>query len=144
LIGDSEEMKMIFKSKVLALVASVALLGGTAFVASGSTGAYFSDTHSGSITGSIGTILLTTDSPTTISFSNLLPGDPQTVQLNYHNSGSSPEDVYLTFPNLTALSALNNLGRYGHVEIDSAGAGTPIGEPAPMRVVVDVAVPTVP
>ena len=47
-------MKMIFKSKVLALVASVALLGGTAFVASGSTGAYFSDTHSGSITGTIG------------------------------------------------------------------------------------------
>lgn len=113
-----------FRTRGLALVASIALLGGTAVVASGSTGAYFSDTHSGTITGTIGSILLSTDSPTSISFTNLLPGTPQTVQVNYHNSGNSPEDVYLGFNNLTALSALNNLGRFGHVVITSDGQGS--------------------
>lgn len=117
-------MKRGAKARVLALVSSIALLGGTAVVASGSTGAYFSDTHNGSISGTIGSILVSTDSPTSIGFSNLLPGVPQTVQVNYHNSGTSPEDVYLAFPNATALSALNNLGRYGSVQVSSAGGGS--------------------
>jgi hypothetical protein len=121
-------MKMTLKVRVLTLVATIALLGGTAFVASGSTGAYFSDTVlGGSIGGSIGTIVVTQDSPLLINFSNgLLPGTSQTVTVTYHNSGNSPEDVWLNFNNLTALSALNNLGRYGSVVI-SSGA-TPVFE----------------
>jgi len=111
------------KVRVITLVASVALLGGTAIVASGQTGAFFSDSHSGNIGGNVGSILVNPDSPTTVNFTNLLPGVPQTVQVNYHNSGTSPEDVYLTFPNGTALSALNNLGRYGSV-IVANGVGT--------------------
>ena len=39
------------KSRGLALLATVALLGGTAWIASGTTGAYFSDTHTGAIGG---------------------------------------------------------------------------------------------
>jgi len=116
------KIKGSLKVRVLTLVASVALLGGTALVASGQTGAYFSDSHSGTLTGTVGSILISPDSAS-VMFSNLLPGVPQTYQLNFHNSGTSPEDVYLTFPNSTALSALNNLGRYGSVVITSSVGG---------------------
>ena len=117
-------MKMIFKSKVLALVASIALLGGTAFVASGSTGAYFTDSHNGTVGGNVGSILVSPDTSTNINFSNLLPGVAQTLQVNYHNYGTSPEDVWLVFPNATALSALNNFGRYASVTVGSNGPGS--------------------
>lgn len=118
-------MKALLKTKVLALTASIALLGGTAFVASGSTGAYFSDTHTGNVGGTVGSILLAPDSSTSIAFSNLLPGTAQTLTVSYHNSGTSNEDVYLTFPNVTALSALNNLGRYGSVIVAANGTWSP-------------------
>jgi hypothetical protein len=117
-------MKVLFKSKVIALTASVLLLGGTAFIASGATGAYFSDSVSGGVSGTVGSIDLAADSPLGINFANLLPGVPSTVQVNFHNSGTSPEDVYLTFPNATALSALNNLGRYGSVTVGANGQGS--------------------
>jgi hypothetical protein len=106
-------------------------LGATAFVASGQTGAYFSDTHTGSISGTIGSIRITPSGGTEstdgsfmdLAFSNLLPGDPQAVTVNYQNTGSNAEDVYVVFPNATALSALNNLGSYGTVHLSSAGNG---------------------
>jgi hypothetical protein len=91
-------------------------------VAVSSTGAYFSDTHDGTISGTVGNIHVAvsggsgTDS-TNFAFNNMLPGDPQTAALSYYNSGSSPEDVWVVFPNATALSALNNLGTYGEVHV---------------------------
>jgi hypothetical protein len=119
-------MNMRKRTRVLTLVASMALLGGTAWAAAGSTGAYFSDTVNGGVTGTVGDILITSVPATPdISFSNdLLPGVPESVTVSYSNTGTSPEDVYLTFPNLTALSALNNLGRYGSVTISTAAYGT--------------------
>lgn len=118
---------MKIKTRVFTLVATMGLLGGTAFAASGSTGAYFSDSHSGTVSGSVGSITISPDSSTYLSFSDLLPGTQQTVSLKYHNSGSSPQDVYLTFPNATALSALNNLGRYGHVYVSNDLGSGPVG-----------------
>jgi hypothetical protein len=44
------------KIKGAAIAVSVALLGGTAWLAAGSTGAYFSDTHTGTISGTVGSI----------------------------------------------------------------------------------------
>jgi hypothetical protein len=115
-------MKMTMKVRVLTLVATIALLGGTAFVASGSTGAYFSDSVTGGgVSGTVGSIHISGTSPTSISFSDLLPGVAQSTQpVSYMNSGANTEDVYLTFPNLTALSALNDLGRFGSVTITDA------------------------
>jgi hypothetical protein len=120
------------KVKCAAIVGTAALLGGTAFVASGSTGAYFSDTHTGAISGTIGSIRITPSGGTAstdgslmdLAFNDMLPGDPQTVTVNYQNTGSNPEDVYVVFPNATALSALNNLGTYGTVHVSSAGTGS--------------------
>ena len=47
-------MKFSMKMRALTLAASVALVGGTALVASGETGAYFSQTVPGSISGTVG------------------------------------------------------------------------------------------
>jgi hypothetical protein len=114
-------MKFSMKMRALTLAASVALVGGTALVASGETGAYFSQTVPGSISGTVGSIHITPSTSTDLSFSNLLPGAPQTVTVHFENTGSSPEDVYLAFPNATALSALNNLGSYGEVHVSYSG-----------------------
>ena len=115
-------MKMNLKMRAVSLVATVALLGGTAVVASGQTGAYFSDSVSGAATGTVGSIHIDAASPN-IAFSGLLPGTPQSQTVSYTNSGSSPEDVYLTFNNTIALSALNSLGHYGSLTIKSQQAG---------------------
>jgi hypothetical protein len=106
--------KMVLPLVFAGLLACVAL--GASF-----TGSYFSDAHNGTITGTIGTIRLTPGGPLDLSFNNLLPGVPQTVSQTYQNTGGNPEDVYLVFNNATALSALNNLGTFGEVHIDSSG-----------------------
>jgi len=119
------------KVKCAGIVGTVGLLGATAFVASGQTGAYFSDTHTGAIAGTIGSIRITPSGGTEstdgsfmdLSFNNMLPGDPQTVTVNYQNTGANAEDVYVVFPNATALSALNSLGSYGTVHLSSSGTG---------------------
>lgn len=115
------------KTRGLALLATVALLGGTAWIASGTTGAYFSDTHTGAISGSIGTIQIAANGDTgkalsNLSFTNLMPGEAQAVTINYKNTGTSAQDVWITFPNATALSALNDLGSFGEVHLYSNGA----------------------
>jgi hypothetical protein len=121
------------KIKGVALVASVALLGGTAWLAAGATGAYFSDTHSGTISGTVGSIRVTPYggsgvSGADISFSNMLPGAAQTATVDYQNTGLDPEDVYIVFNNATALSALNNLGTYGEAHLSANG--TPLFDSA--------------
>lgn len=92
----------------------------------GTTGAYFSDTHDGTISGTIGSIRVTPSGGTgadnmNFNWDNMLPGEPQTATLSYENTGNNPEDVWLKFPNATALSALNNLGTYGEIHVVSNG-----------------------
>jgi hypothetical protein len=121
------------KIKGAAIAVSVALLGGTAWLAAGSTGAYFSDTHGGTISGTVGSVRVTPyggggASGADLSFTNLLPGEPQTVTESYQNTGADPEDVYIVFNNATALSALNNLGTYGEVHLSANG--TPLFDSA--------------
>ncbi|MBW4033161.1 MAG: hypothetical protein HIU88_10930 [Acidobacteria bacterium] len=119
-------MSKSLKVKAVSLVASVALLGGTAWLASGATGAYFSDTQQGNISGTVGSIHIAAyggsgTTGTDLAFTNLLPGVAQTVKLKYTNTGSNPQDVYVVFTDPTALSALNNLGRYGEVHLAANG-----------------------
>lgn len=57
-----------------------------------------------------------------LAFTNLLPGTPQSVSINYLNTGNSTESVWVAFPNSTALSALNSLGRFGALHLRSSGA----------------------
>jgi len=94
----------------------------------GISGAYFSDSKSGAITGTNGSIKVTGSGGggldnLDLAFSNLLPGEPQSVTAGYQNTGTSPEDVWIVFPNVDALHALNNLGSYGSVSIVDAAGG---------------------
>lgn len=105
------------------LVGGSAVAFGVALVASGiaSSGAYFTDTVDGNVTGTLGSIHIDANTNTQLSFDNLLPGELQTKSVSYKNTGSSPQDVWLVFPNVTALSALNNLGTYGEVHVANNG-----------------------
>jgi hypothetical protein len=90
------------------------------------SGAYFSDTHSGTVSGTVGSIRITPSGGSgadnmDLGFDHLLPGDPQTVTLTYTNTGENPQDVWVKFNNPTALSALNTLGTYGEVHVVSNG-----------------------
>ena len=116
-------------TKGLFLLGAATLLGGAWVVAAAASGDLFGhhdhDSNGGltntiSITASGGSGRLSTD----LSFNRLLPGAAQTVSVNYRNSGTGDEDVYVIFPNATALSALNTLGHYGAVHLSSTGTGS--------------------
>jgi len=113
---------------MLAVSLTAAVAVGLVATASGFTGAYFSDTKSGAITGTIGSVKITTwggsgTDGLNLNFTNLMPGEPQTVTLNYQSNGTGPQDLYLTFPNVPALHALNNLGKYGSVAVADSASG---------------------
>jgi hypothetical protein len=98
----------------------------TTVISAVTTGSFFSDTHSGAITGTVGTIKVTTSGGSgadgmNFTFDKLLPGEPQTVTLSYQNTGDNPQDVWLAFQNDTARSALNDMGTYGEVHISANG-----------------------
>lgn len=110
------------------VIISAAMLGIVGFGLAGAaaSGAWFSDTQSGVISGTIGSIQITTSggigtNSANFAFSNMLPGVPQTVTVYYQNTGANNEDVWIKFPNVTALSALNNLGTYGEVHLSANG-----------------------
>ncbi len=108
----------------ITLVATV----GLAVAASGVTSAYFSDTKSGTISGTIGQVSISVTggggaTGRDFAFVDLLPGEPQSVKINYQSTGTGPQDLYLTFPNGPALHALNNLGSYGYVKVTDSSGG---------------------
>jgi len=78
-----------------------------------STGAYFTDSKPGAITGNLGTVAINT-SGQDINFANMMPGETQSQTVTVHNTGTGPEDIYVVFKNDNlAWSAVNNLGQYG-------------------------------
>jgi hypothetical protein len=113
------------KKRMIILIAALALVGILAATASGFTGAYFSDTKNGITTGTIGQIKIATSGGIAnqgdgldFVWNDMLPGTVYSATMNVQNtSPGNVEDLYLTFPNATALSALNTLGRYGAVTI---------------------------
>jgi hypothetical protein len=106
---------------------TLAALAALVIAATGMTGAYFSDTHQGTITGNLGSIKVnpsggTGADGTDFTFANMLPGVPETATVQFENTGLNAEDVWLVFDNATALSALNNLGTYGEVHVSNGHA----------------------
>ncbi len=119
-------MRRNVKARLAAFGASVAVLGGVAISAAGTTGAYFSDTHSGTVSGTVGSIKITTSGGggadhLDLNYTNLLPGEKQTVTAHFQNTGLNAEDVWVVFPNSVALHALNDLGHFGEFHISSDG-----------------------
>jgi len=120
MVNPRNRKKMIFGvgGVAIALTLSLASLG--------TTGAYFSDTHQGNVTGAVGSIKVTGSGGTgtsniDLNFTGLLPGTPQTVKAGYQNTGLSPQDVWVVFNNPDALHALNDLGRYGEFHVSANG-----------------------
>lgn len=114
----------MLKFKIIGLALALVLIAGLVAVASGATGAYFSDTNKGAITGDSGTILVKTTGGTGADgldffWDNMLPGVQYSATVTYQNTGNSVQDVWLVFPNKTALSALNSLGNYGAARVTS-------------------------
>lgn len=115
-----------------AVCASAALIGGTA----ASTGAYFTDSHPGSITAQTGHLNVNVaggDSALALNFSNLVPGEYQTKKIGYSTSSSTNEDLWLVFPTNQGYLAFTGdkdnpnytpggLGRYGHFAVANNGS----------------------
>lgn len=131
--GGQTQGAPLNKSKTARVAGFVAALGASAtlvgFAANG-TGAYFTDSAPGNLTGSTGHLRLNADSDTNLNFSNLVPGEYQSQQVKYHTDSSTNEDVWLYFPDGQAYGlftgakggevAGGGLGRYGHLEVDNS------------------------
>lgn len=119
-------MQRNVKARLAAFGASIAVLGAVAVSAAGTTGAYFSDTHAGTVSGTVGSIKITTSGGSgagglNLSYTNLLPGEKQTVTAKFQNTGLNAQDVWVVFPNAAALHALNDLGSFGEFHIAGDG-----------------------
>jgi hypothetical protein len=122
------------KAKVARLAGFTVALGATAslaaFAATG-TGAYFTDSHPGTISAATGGVHVNT-TDLALKYQNLLPGEFQTNTVRYTATGTGPEDIWLVLPTDASAAAFTGtggsaaaLGRFGHVAISSpAGSFT--------------------
>ena len=108
---------------------AVALVG----LAAGSTGAYFTDVHSGSINGTFGKVAISVDNVAVppgdvatgvddlaVQWNKMLPGSDKTVTYTVTNTGSAHESIWLAFDDSNGeWSAINTLGSYGDAQIHS-------------------------
>jgi hypothetical protein len=114
---------MSFKSLGLAL--TMVVLVATIAMAVSATGAYFSDTKNGAISGDASTLKVTTSGGTgddglAFQWDNMLPGQVYSATASFQNTGDSVQDVWIVFYNKTALSALNSAGTYGAARLTSS------------------------
>lgn len=117
----------------------------------GSTGAYFTDSHNGAINASTGAVKVNVNpGDLSLNFTNLLPGEFQTQNVDYQAAGTAAEDIWLVLPTDGTADRFNGvagttpggdraLGRYGHFALDApdgkftsfnlatAGSGTHAG-----------------
>jgi hypothetical protein len=125
-------MRMPHRRAVVVGPLLLAICGLSAFIFANaspvkSSGAYFSESHQGKITGTLAGVHCTPSggggaSNLDIAFPNpMVPGVAQTVSSTCTNDGNIKEDIYVVFDNPTALSALNNLGTYGEVHLQANG-----------------------
>jgi len=96
-------------------VATAALLGSVV----ATTGAYWTDSHGGTITGTNGTVAITVNGGggaglLDFDFSGIMPGVTKTATVNLYNPTANPEAVWVVFNNTNGIwSAVNDLGQFG-------------------------------
>lgn len=101
-------------ARVAGFVASAGLTVGLIGAAGAATGAYFTDEAPGTITGTVGSILVSGNFDT--NFGTVLPGDTVQKSVWAKNDGNSPQDVWVEFPG--EIAYLNGYGVFsvnGHV-----------------------------
>ncbi len=115
-------------ARLAALATTLVAAGALISTMIATTGAYFTDSHSGQIAGNNGTVqIAVTGSGATsagdpslvnFDFSGILPGVPTTATVHVSNPTSGAEDIWLVFDNSNFMwSAVNNLGQYGKFQI---------------------------
>lgn len=123
--------------RLTAFIGSAALTAGLAGLAVAGTGAYFTDAEAGTISATMGTIKIDTSGGDDgvvgkIAFTNMLPGETQAKTINFGNTGSRAQDVWLVFTSDLGDQAnadqtlINNWGRYAEIHITSGS--TPVFE----------------
>lgn len=85
-------MRLGKKWRIGVFVGALAGSVGLVTAAAGATGAYFNDSQSGTVTGTIGSIKVTTaggngNDGLDFNFANMVPGDFQTSTVHYANTG---------------------------------------------------------
>lgn len=125
------------KRNLVRISGFIATLGAGAALVAGATtgtGAYFTSSVDGSISGSSGHLTLSSASDRTLSFAELMPGQDVTKNVDYKiDVSSGTSDVWLTFDpasqgyqQLTGakgspLASDGGLGRYGHFKVTANG-----------------------
>lgn len=125
------------KKQFLKITGFIGTLGaGAALVATAATGtgAYFTDSASGTISGTMGSIKIQAGdggpAATTISFTKMLPGEKGKQTVSFKNVGENAQDVWVVFPqsalgdgnHSTDDHLVNDLGTYATIQIKSAGS----------------------
>ncbi|HSN07357.1 MAG TPA: hypothetical protein VLV82_08445 [Candidatus Angelobacter sp.] len=128
--------------RVGGFIAALGASAGLIASATGATGAYFTDTHSGTFQATSGHLRLNVADPTSLAlnFTDLIPGQDQTKTISYTTDSSSDvtEDVWVVFPTATPEQQLayaeftggkgefgyadGGLGRYGHFMVGANGS----------------------
>jgi hypothetical protein len=110
--------------KIASFVVALGASAGLVAAAANGTGAYFTDSHSGTINASTGSVKVNT-TDLTLNFSGLLPDQFQTDPIQFQSTGSGPEDIWMVFDPTTS-AILNGpggtdapLGRFGHFALTS-------------------------
>lgn len=105
-------------------VASAGVAAALVGMAASGTGAYFSDTKNASVSGTMGTIKVNGvggDQNLNVSFRDMLPGEASTKTVEFQNTGSREQDVWVVFNDSAKLHALNQFGTYGEVHLSAGG-----------------------
>ena len=119
-------MKRILTGKMLSLAVAMVALVALGAMATNATGAYFGDAKAGTETGSVGSVMVDTaatngggSNSLDLAFVNLMPGVPQTLATKFTNTGTANQDVWVVFSDVNALRAINDLGTYGAIKVES-------------------------
>jgi hypothetical protein len=119
------------KANAIRIAGFVGALGASALLIGAAvqgTGAYFTDSHTGEIDASTGHVQVNV-SDLTLNFTNLLPDEFKTNNVDYTAAGTGAEDIWLVLPTDGSAVAFNGgpgtnaLGRYGHFAV-TAPAGS--------------------
>lgn len=128
----------MFKSKGARITGFVGTLGLSAALlgaAAGTTGAYFTDSESGSIEAGSGALTIDSRNNYNLGFGNLIPGEDKSREVVYRTGGDTPADIWLKFDGGAGYLAFTGdkgnaaypaggLGRYGHFAVANNGGGT--------------------
>lgn len=128
----------MFKSKTTRVTAFVGTLGASAALigmAATTTGAYFTDTESGSITAKTGHLQIDKRSDYALNFNDMVPGVYQDRDVHYRTDSSTNEDIWLKFPDGVAYAKFTGeklgpnwpdggMGRFGHFEVKNSAGNT--------------------